>query len=88
MCDNENALLILDTWSIDKLSSRHKNADIISAVLRLRDTLPIQITTERIPSHQDKLTPVAQLPPEVQLNILVDDSAKSYALRMINGNRP
>ena len=82
--DNERALEVLDTWTVDKLNPNHKNADILSALLKLRDKIPVTITIQHVHSHQDDTTPVENLPPEVQLNIRMDKSAKEFALKMIH----
>ena len=86
--DNEKALEALETWTVDKVTPNKKNADIVSAVLKLRDSLPITISTEHVYSHQDEAIPYDKLPPSVQLNIDMDKNAKGFALQMINSSRP
>ena len=88
ICDNEKALHVFSNWSCDKMTPKHKNADILSALLRLRDTLPIKFKTTHVYSHQDKEIPEHLLPPKVQLNIKMDRIAKSYALQLINTSQP
>ena len=84
VCDNEKALHVFSNWSCQKMTPKHNNADILSALLRLRDTLPLKFTSTHVYSHQDKNTPEHLLPPKVQLNIKMDRLAKSYALQLIN----
>ena len=85
VCDNESVLQIFSEWSTDRMTPRHKNADVISAVLKLRDKLKITFTVEHVYGHQDSITHIDNLPPIVRLNIAMDEQAKSLALRMING---
>ena len=45
---------------------KHKNSDIISAILNPRDVLSLIIHTEHVYTHQAKDTPIHQLPPKIQ----------------------
>ena len=58
------------------MTPKHKNADILSAILCLRDGLPLKIETKHVKGHQDDDTSINELPPEAQWNVKMDASAK------------
>ena len=88
VCDNEKALEVVDEWTMSKMTPNHNNANIVSNVLSVRDSLGIQITTEHVYGHQDHSKPIHLLPPQVQMNIQMDKKARAYALQMINSTKP
>ena len=75
-CDNNRILQIAEEWISSKMTPKHKNADILSAIIKTRDRLPIRIEYVHVKAHQDDETPINLLPPEVQLNIQMDAKAK------------
>ena len=75
-CDNEKVLQVTDEWSCNRLSSKRKNADILSALLLTRDRLPLRIETQHVKAHQDQDTSINLLSPEAQANVQMDFRAK------------
>ena len=78
-CDNKTALKVISKWQLSKLNPRRRNADLISACIKLRDSLPLKITCHHVYAHQDDTVRFQDLSPIAQLNVLVDKRAKSLA---------
>ena len=60
--NSKKALQVLNELSIDKMTPKHKNTNVISGILSLCDQLPITISTEHVYSHQNQNTPKTLLP--------------------------
>jgi len=80
-CDNEVAL-----WKSSVLESKvpcgDAHADVIRAIRKVRDTLPIKLTYKHIYGHQDDHVDTADLDRPTQLNIECDSLAKRYLLAL------
>ena len=85
-CDNKSALKVISQWQLAKVNPRKKNADIISACIKLRDKLPITITCQHVYAHQDTNVRVQELAPDAQWNVYVDKKAKILAELLIKGH--
>ena len=83
--DNKTILKVVQHWIQSKVSPRKKNSDVISACLKLRDELPIRITCQYVPAHQDDHCRIEDLSPIAQLNVHVDKQAKLLAEKVILG---
>ena len=66
------------------MTPRHKNADIISAGLKLRDAIPIDLNFKYVYGHQDKNVKYSELDPIAKLNVQMDTDAKDLAIDVIN----
>lgn len=58
------------------MTPRHKNADVLSALLKICDHLPIRLETIHVKGHQDQSTSAISLSPEAIWNIKMDARAK------------
>ena len=66
------------------MTPNHKNSDIISPLLKVRDDLPLQVFTKHVKGHQDATIPRHMLSPEAQLNVEMDKEAKQLSMVLIN----
>ena len=82
-CDNLMVIENMESWSQLRMTPSHKNADLMSACLRLRDSLPININWKHIYGHQDESIPYHMLPRLAQINIDMDHKAKELVTKMI-----
>lgn len=82
-CDNERVLGVISRWSRDKFTPKAKHADLISALLAVRDKLGITIVVQHVKAHQDDSIPYHLLTPQAQLNVDMDKDAKEIVNIMI-----
>ena len=75
-CDGITALNIIDKSHRHTVSTRFSNCDIVSACVKLKETIPIQLVFEHVKGHQEDHRPIQALPVPAQLNILMDSLAK------------
>ena len=75
-CDSKSA--IQSTFWRDPTTSSpsEKHSDLISAILSLRQTLPVTLTVSHVKAHQDDLGHTSFLSKQAQLNIKVDKLAR------------
>ena len=85
-CDSKSVISVMNNWMTVKMTPKHKNADIISAALKLRDAIPIDIHFKGVFGHQDRMTSRHNLDPIAKLNVEVDEKAKNLAIDIINNN--
>ena len=80
-CDNEVAL-----WKSSVLDSKvpcsDAHADIIRAIRKVRDTLPLKFTYTHIYGHQDDHVSTSELDRPTQLNIECDNIAKRFLIAL------
>ena len=87
-CDSKNVITVLENWQTLKMTPKHKNADIISAGLKLRDTIPIDLYFQHVYGHQDTTKEIEKLDPIAKLNVDMDMKAKELAIDIINKKVP
>ena len=85
-CDSKSVISVMNNWMTVKMTPKHKNTDIISAALKLRDAIPIDIHFKHVFGHQDRMTSIQNLDPIAKLNVEVDEKAKNLAIDIINNN--
>ena len=85
-CDNKSALKVIAYWQLQKVNPQRQNADLISACIKLRDSLPISIVCRHMKAHQDSTIRVQDLEPAAQWNVCVDKQAKLLAELVIKGH--
>jgi hypothetical protein len=71
-----------------KLNQNTKHADLIRAIRRLKDSLPITVRFVHIDGHQDRTTALQELPRLAQLNIEMDSRAKDRLRALIASSAP
>ena len=76
-CDNEKA-----GWMSGLLHQhtlpKTKHADLVTAIRRIQSILHTEVTFYHLYGHQDTSTPTHLLPPDAQLNVLVDSVAQTH----------
>ena len=75
--DNERALDVVANWTCDRLTPKQKHADLISALLKVRDSLGIKIQVQHVKAHQDDSIPYEQLSLPAKLNVDMDADTKA-----------
>jgi hypothetical protein len=86
-CDCEKGVdLSRPDWL--KVNLKCKHVDLVRAIRRLKDALPIKVHFRHIAGHQDREFSMQQLSRMEQLNVIMDASAKSYLLRLIEQQPP
>jgi hypothetical protein len=84
-CDNKGAVHQSNgDWL--KVSQTTRHADLIRAIRRLKDRLPIPVTIIHIYGHQDQTAAYQTLPCRAQLNIEMDIKAKTHLRSLISAN--
>jgi hypothetical protein len=71
-----------------KVNQNTKHADLIRAIRRLKHSLPIQIHFTHVDGHQDRTTAIHDLPRLAQLNIAMDNTAKTRLRSLIHSSAP
>jgi hypothetical protein len=71
-----------------KINQSTKHADLIRAIRRLKDSLPITIHFVHIDGHQDRQTAFENLPRLAQLNVEMDHRAKERLRALIDSSAP
>ena len=83
-CDHKASIDAVSNWTVDRVTPKTKNTDLVSAVLSIRDTLPIKIHCIHVYGHQDEQTPIHLLSQEAKKNIEMDLAAKQLVTTVIN----
>jgi hypothetical protein len=71
-----------------KVNQSTKHADLIRAIRRLKDSLPVTICFVHVDGHQDKTIAIKDLPRLAQLNVAMDLQAKARLLSLIEASAP
>ena len=71
-----------------KVNQSTKHADLIRAIRRLKDSLPVTICFIHVDGHQDKTIAIKDLPRLAQLNVAMDLQAKARLLSLIEDSAP
>jgi hypothetical protein len=86
-CDCEKGVdLSRPDWL--KVNLKCKHVDLVRAIRRLKEALPIKVHFRHIAGHQDRKFSMQQLSRREQLNVIMDDSAKRYLIRLIEQQPP
>ena len=77
--DNITAVSIVNECIVIHMTPSHTNVDVISACLKVRDALPLQVNLHHVYAHKDRDKPFYILDPISKLNVEVDRRAKHLA---------
>jgi hypothetical protein len=81
-CDNTTALEIFDH---DYLPNPKKpNFDLVSSCWSIKKSSPIQWEAVHVKGHQDRQTPIQELPRKARLNVEMDRVASAYWIHLIS----
>ena len=81
-CDNQGGInKASPDWLRVRQSTSH--CDLIRAIRRLKDALPIEVQFVHIYGHQDRWKRLEDLPRLAQLNVAMDTAAKSFLRQCI-----
>jgi hypothetical protein len=87
-CDNNNTVYHTNNGHLD-ISSSVKHVDLVRAIRRLRNELPITVIMVEVNGHQDKIMAFDNLSPLEKLNCLADYyDAKSLPWKTIRESPP
>ena len=82
-CDNKGVIDVMTYWTTDKVTPKSSNADMISATLKMRDSIPIKLLFEHVKGHQDVEKSGHELTRQELWNIKMDRNAKQLTTFMI-----
>jgi hypothetical protein len=86
-CDNKGGVTRSNgDWL--KVNQNTRHADLIRAIRRLKDSLPIRVTFVHIGGHQDDTMAFQELPRLAQLNVEMDHNAKARLRSLIATSSP
>jgi hypothetical protein len=76
-CDGLSALEKVMTATLASVNTRQKCCDLISACVKLKLNIPIDLAFAHVKGHQDDAIAIHNLSVPAQLNVLMDNLAKS-----------
>ena len=82
-CDNNNCIKDASDRRL-KVPATRRHVDLVRAIRHLIYHLPISVQAEQIKGHQDDHIPIHCLPRMAQLNVIVDDRAKTFLKGLIH----
>lgn len=75
-CDGLSALQVIEKLNRDSINSKYTSCDLLSACVKLKELIPIDLTFIHVKGHQDNNEDLHKLSLPSQLNILMDGLAK------------
>ena len=76
-CDGISALHMVEDSTIRSISPKLKSCDLLSACVKLKASIPLELDFIHVKGHQDSTHAVNDLSTPAQLNVLMDTLAKN-----------
>ena len=76
-CDGVSALQMVEDITTLTMTTTLKSCDLLSACVKLKDSIPLELEFIHVKGHQDDEVQVSQLTIPAQLNVLMDTLAKN-----------
>ena len=77
-CDGLSALNKVEQCTYNNISTRSSNFDLLSACVKLKESIPITLNFQHVKAHQDTHQQYSSLSLESQLNVIMDGLAKDF----------
>ena len=76
-CDGVSALQMVEDITTQSLTTKLKSCDLLSACVKLKKSIPLELEFIHVKGHQDDTEQLSQLTIPAQLNVLMDTLAKN-----------
>ena len=77
-CDGLSALNKVEQCTYNNISTRSSNFDLLSACVKLKESIPITLNFQHVKAHQDTHQQYSSLSLESQLNVIMDGPTKDF----------
>ncbi|MGL5936607.1 MAG: hypothetical protein ACRCZI_13415, partial [Cetobacterium sp.] len=84
-CDNTSALKLFDPEYLP--DPKQSNLDLIGASWAIKNTIPIEWSTEHVKGHQDRHSTTQGLSRIAKLNVAMDKTATAYWIHLVSNSR-
>ena len=82
-CDGLAVLQVIKKSTVDSIKTTYTSCDLLSAIVKLQQQLPISLYFCHVKGHQDNNTDVEHLSIPSQLNVMMDTLAKSLLAEIL-----